>query len=96
MAIKYDEKTGSYSRLNDKGKNLGTVTKDDSLGRYEGIAAEYRAQQAAKQAAPSKTIGNPSGYDKYRETAEQYNNALKAAKAQAVEAQVQSMTNQML
>lgn len=96
MAIKYDEKTGSYSRLNEQGKNLGTVTRDDSLGRYEGIAAEYRAQQAAKQAAPSATIGNPSGYDKYRETAEQYNNAIKAAKAQAVEAQVQSMTNQIV
>lgn len=96
MAIKYDEKTKSYSRLNDEGKNLGTVTKDDSLGRYEGIAAEYRAQQAAKAAQTPVQNASPSGYDKYRETAEQYNNALKAAKAQAVEAQVQSMTNQIL
>lgn len=90
MAIKYNEQDKTYSRLNDSGKLLGTVAPNDSLGRYGGIAAEYAAQQ--EQAAKAK---EPSGYDKYKAVAEQYNNALKEAKNQQVEAQVQNMTRQI-
>lgn len=90
MAIKYNEQDKSYSRLNDKGKLLGTVTQNDSLGRYSGIAAEYAAQQ--QSAAKAK---EPSGYDKYKAAAEQYNNALKEAKTQQTEAQVAAMGQQL-
>ena len=94
MAITYDEKTKSYTRLNDKGQAMGTVYKDDSLGRYDKIAAEYRAQQGQSDTPSGQAQGNqatpaeavqpsqttaPSGYDLYKATAEQYNNALKAA-----------------
>lgn len=90
MAIKYNEQDKSYSRLNDGGRLLGTVTPNDSLGRYSGIAAEYAAQQ--ESAARAK---EPSGYDKYRAAAEQYNNALKEAKTQQAEAQVAAMGQQL-
>lgn len=90
MAIKYDERNKSYSRLNDSGKNLGTVMPGDSLGRYGSIAAEYKQQQSDFAKAKE-----PSGYDKYKAAAEQYNNALKAAKDEQTEAAVRNMTNQI-
>lgn len=94
MAIKYNEQDKSYSRLNDKGKLLGTVTPNDSLGRYSGIAAEYKQQQESAAAAKEQAA-TPSGYDKYKAAAEEYNNALKAAKNSQTEAQVAAMTKQI-
>lgn len=90
MAIKYDERNKSYSRLNDSGRNLGTVMPGDSLGRYGSIAAECKQQQSDFAKAKE-----PSGYDKYKAAAEQYNNALKAAKDEQTEAAVRNMTNQI-
>lgn len=110
MAITYDEKTKSYTRLNDKGQAMGTVYKDDSLGRYDKIAAEYRAQQGQSDTPSGQAQGNqatpaeavqpsqttaPSGYDLYKATAEQYNNALKAAAKEREEQQVQQMARQL-
>lgn len=94
MAIKYNEQDKSYSRLNDSGKLLGTVTQNDSLGRYSGIAAEYAAQQQSAAKAKEQQ-STPSGYDKYKAAAEQYNAALKEAKNQQTEAQVAAMGQQI-
>ncbi|MBQ3199750.1 MAG: hypothetical protein IJB67_05245 [Firmicutes bacterium] len=91
MVIKYDEKNRTYTRLNEQGKAMGTVAENDSLGRYEGIAAEYRAQQN-RQAQQS---ANPSGYDRYKAVAEQYNNAIREAKEQQTEQTVRAMTEQV-
>ena len=99
MAIKYDEKNRTYTRLNEQGKAMGTVAENDSLGRYEGIAAEYQAQEAARNASEisgaQTQSANPSGYDKYKAVAEQYNNAVKEAKQQQTEQTVRTMTEQI-
>lgn len=94
MAIKYDERNKSYSRLNEQGKNLGTVFPGDSLGRYGSIASEYKAEQEAFQANRERQ-STPSGYDKYKAAAEKYNSALKAARDEQTQAAVQNMTQQI-
>lgn len=97
MVIKYDEKNRTYTRLNEQGKAMGTVAENDSLGRYEGIAAEYRAQQNQQNQInqQNRQSANPSGYDKYKAVAEQYNNAVKEAREQQTEQTVRAMTEQV-
>lgn len=97
MVIKYDEKNRTYTRLNEQGKAMGTVAENDSLGRYEGIAAEYRAQQNQQNQInqQNRQSANPSGYDRYKAVAEQYNNAIREAKEQQTEQTVRAMTEQV-
>ncbi len=97
MAIRYNEQDKSYTRLNGKGQAMGTVTVDDSLNRYEKLAAEYKAQQGGTPAAEvgGGTTAAPSGYDQYKAKAEEYNRELAAANRRATEAQVAQMTQQV-